>query len=88
MPSLSLSTTDLSLKFLLFAFQEVITAGHFQNLYPNTTSLSASGRHGSKFVTVLVTGSGDNQVHMEGYQVGDLLKPLHLIFKLVFPQGN
>lgn len=47
-------------------------AGHFQNLHPNITSRSPTGKFGSKFVTVLVTGSADKQVHMEGYQVSTL----------------
>ena len=49
--------------------QECITAGSFQNKFANTTKLSSNGKHGSKFVTVCVTGSKDKQVHMEGYQV-------------------
>ena len=51
--------------------QECITAGHYQNLHPNVTKISQTGKHGSKFVTVVVTGSADNQVHMEGYQVSN-----------------
>ena len=53
--------------------QECIMAGYFQNKFPNVTKLSSSGKHGSKFVTVCVTGSADRSVHMEGYQVSDLL---------------
>jgi nuclear protein localization family protein 4 len=49
--------------------QECIMAGFFQNKFPNVTKLSSSGKHGSKFVTVVVTGSADRSVHMEGYQV-------------------
>ena len=52
-----------------FFFQECITAGHFQNLHPNVTCKSPTGKSGSKFVTVIVTGDADNQVHSEGYQV-------------------
>jgi len=51
--------------------QECITAGHYQNLHPNVTKMSSTGKHGSKFVTVVVTGSADRQVHMEGYQVSN-----------------
>jgi len=51
--------------------QECITAGHYQNLHPNVTKAATSGRHGSKFVTVVVTGNQDNQVHMEGYMVSN-----------------
>ena len=49
--------------------QECIMAGYFQNKFPNQTKLASSGKHGSKFVTVVVTGSADRSVHMEGYQV-------------------
>ena len=49
--------------------QECITAGFLQNKFANATKLSSNGKHGSKFVTVCVTGSKDKQVHMEGYQV-------------------
>ena len=52
-------------------FQECITAGHYQNEHPNVTKAASSGKHGSKFVTVVVTGNQDNQVHMEGYQVSN-----------------
>lgn len=51
--------------------QECITAGHYQNLHPNVTKAATSGKHGSKFVTVIVTGNQDNQVHMEGYMVSN-----------------
>jgi len=51
--------------------QECITAGHYQNAHPNVTKMSSAGKHGSKFVTVVVTGSADRQVHMEGYQVSN-----------------
>jgi len=51
--------------------QECITAGFFQNKFANATKLSSNGKHGSKFVTVCVTGSKDKQVHMEGYQVSN-----------------
>ena len=44
-------------------------AGHLQNENPNVTSRAPTGKHGSKFVTVLVTGNSEQQVHMEGYQV-------------------
>lgn len=49
--------------------QECIMAGFFQNKFPNATKLSSSGKHGSKFVTVVVTGSAEKTVHMEGYMV-------------------
>ncbi|KAK7051147.1 Nuclear protein localization protein 4, partial [Halocaridina rubra] len=50
---------------------EVITAAHLQSLYPNPCKLSPDGVYGSKFVTVIVTGDKNNQVHMEGYQVSN-----------------
>ncbi|KAK3878570.1 hypothetical protein Pcinc_016783 [Petrolisthes cinctipes] len=50
---------------------EVITAAHLQTLHPNLCHYSPTGKHGSKFVTVIVTGDKDNQVHMEGYQVSN-----------------
>jgi hypothetical protein len=44
-------------------------AGHFQNLHPNVTARSPTGKSGSKFVTVIVTGDQDHQIHTDGYQV-------------------
>lgn len=41
---------------------EVITAAHQQNLHPNPCHFSPTGKYGSKFVTVIVTGDKDNQV--------------------------
>ncbi|XP_072931598.1 nuclear protein localization protein 4 homolog [Epargyreus clarus] len=49
--------------------QECIMAGHYQNLHPNACRYASSGYFGSKFVTVCVTGDGNNQIHLEGYQV-------------------
>lgn len=46
-------------------------AGNFQNQHPNQCNMAASGFFGSKYVTVLITGDKDNQVHMEGYQVSN-----------------
>ncbi|XP_050407699.1 nuclear protein localization protein 4 homolog [Patella vulgata] len=53
--------------------EECIMAGHFQNRYPNPcpTNLSSDGHFGSKFVTVIVTGDSNNQIHFEGYQVSN-----------------
>lgn len=51
--------------------QECIMAGYFQTIYPNICKLSTDGYFGSKFVTVIVTGDKDNQIHMEGYQVSN-----------------
>ena len=36
--------------------QECIMAGHFQSLHPNSCHMASSGKFGSKFVTVCVTG--------------------------------
>lgn len=51
--------------------EECITAGYFQNMYKNYTKLSHDGSFGSKFVTVVVTGDADKQIHFEGYQVSN-----------------
>ncbi|XP_064627642.1 nuclear protein localization protein 4 homolog [Lineus longissimus] len=51
--------------------EECIMAAEFQNKYPNPCKLSSDGHFGSKFVTVLVTGDTNNQIHFEGYQVSD-----------------
>lgn len=60
-------TRKLDTHFL--SSQECIMAGYLQNKFPNATKLSSSGKHGSKFVTVVVTGNAEREVHMEGYQV-------------------
>lgn len=49
--------------------EECIMAAEFQNRYPNKCRWSSDGEFGSKFVTVIVTGDKDNQIHFEGYQV-------------------
>ncbi|XP_054155355.1 nuclear protein localization protein 4 homolog [Oppia nitens] len=51
--------------------QECIMAGFLQNSHPNKCRYSPDGSFGSKFVTVCVTGDGDNAIHMEGYQVSN-----------------
>nr|CAG4647889.1 EOG090X05T8 [Moina brachiata]SVE92999.1 EOG090X05T8 [Moina brachiata] len=56
--------------------QECINAGHFQSQYPNPCRLSSDGHFGSKFVTVIVTGDAQHQVHMEGYQVSNQCQAL------------
>lgn len=53
----------------LLSGEECCTAGYLQNKYPNVCQFSSDGVFGSKFVTVVVTGDKDNQVHFEGYQV-------------------
>ncbi|GAV04747.1 hypothetical protein RvY_14979 [Ramazzottius varieornatus] len=51
--------------------EECITAAFFQSQHPNPCKLSKSGQFGSKFVTVVVTGDKDSQIHFEGYQVSN-----------------
>lgn len=51
--------------------QEIITAAHYQNTFPNKCKLTDEGTFGSKFVTVCVTGNTENEIHMEGYQVSN-----------------
>ncbi|KAF1743144.1 hypothetical protein MXB_2478 [Myxobolus squamalis] len=48
--------TRTSSSYLLSA-QECITAAYYQNQHPNPCSYSPTGFYGSKFVTVVVTGS-------------------------------
>ena len=61
--------------------QECIMAGYFQNKFANVTKLSSSGKHGSKFVTVCVTGDANRSIHMEGYQVSVFFIDRELRFK-------
>jgi len=51
--------------------QEIITAAHYQNTFPNKCKAADEGLFGSKFVTVCVTGNKENEIHMEGYQVSN-----------------
>lgn len=51
--------------------QEIITAAHYQNIFPNKCKQTDDGVFGSKFVTVCVTGNKENEIHMEGYQVSN-----------------
>jgi nuclear protein localization protein 4 homolog len=51
--------------------EECITAAHFQNMFPNTCTMSSNGYFGSKFVTVVVTGDVANSIHLQGYQVSN-----------------
>lgn len=51
--------------------QECIMAGKFQSAHPNPCSLSPEGFFGSKFVTVVMTGDKENQIHPEGFQVSN-----------------
>jgi len=56
--------------------QECIMAGHFQSLHPNPCLMASTGKFGSKFATICVTGDSKNQVHMEGYQVSNQCQAL------------
>ncbi len=44
-------------------------AADFQNQHPNPCKLSKTGKFGSKFITVCVSGDESNQIHLKGYQV-------------------
>ncbi len=44
-------------------------AANFQNQYPNPSKLSTTGKFGSKFITVCVSGNEANQIDLKGYQV-------------------
>lgn len=60
--------------------QECITGAYFQNKYPNPCRYSAESYFGSKFVTVVVTGDKNQQVHFEGYQVGPLWQEFSFVY--------
>ncbi len=51
--------------------EECIMAGYFQNIYKNICKFSSDNYFGSKFVTVVITGDSNNQIHFEGYQVSN-----------------
>lgn len=51
--------------------EECVTAAHLQNMFPNPCGMSSEGTFGSKFVTIVVTGDKDNNIHCEGYQVSN-----------------
>ncbi|CDS43693.1 nuclear protein localization protein 4 [Echinococcus multilocularis] len=56
--------------------EECITAARLQNLHPNPSRDSPDGHFGSKFVTVVVTGGTDNEIHFEAYQVSNVAMAL------------
>lgn len=56
--------------------EECLTAAHLQNLHPNPSRYSPDGHFGSKFVTVVVTGGADKQIHFEAYQVSNVAMSL------------
>lgn len=58
-----------SMDTFFLSSQECITAARLQNLYPTVCRHSPDGYFGSRFVTVVVTGDSERQIHFEGYQV-------------------
>ncbi|CAF0951552.1 unnamed protein product [Brachionus calyciflorus] len=58
-------------KTFFLSSDECIMAGYFQNKFKNYSRYSSDGYFGSKFVTVVVTGDSNNQIHFEGYQVSN-----------------
>ena len=56
--------------------EECITAARLQNLHPNPSKYSPDGHFGSKFVTAVVTGGKDNEIHFEAYQVSNVAMAL------------
>lgn len=58
-------------KTFFLSADECIMAGYFQNKFKNYTRFSSDGFFGSKFVSVVVTGDANNQIHFEGYQVSN-----------------
>ncbi|VDD76595.1 unnamed protein product [Mesocestoides corti] len=56
--------------------QECITAARLQNLHPNPSRDSPDGHFGSKFVTVVVTGGKNHEIHFEAYQVSNVAMAL------------
>lgn len=51
---------------------ETAFMAHAQLDHPNPCKLSSSGHFGSKFVTVIVSGDEENNVHLSAYQVSDI----------------
>lgn len=60
---------DINTHFL--TAEECILAADLQNHYPSPCRLSSSGKFGSKFSTVVVSGDMDNQVGFDGFQVSN-----------------
>lgn len=56
--------------------EECITAARLQNLHPNASKYSPDGHFGSKFVTAVVTGGKNNEIHFEAYQVSNVAMAL------------
>lgn len=51
--------------------EECYTAAYLQNMYRNVSKYSSTGVFGSKFVTVVVSGDENNQIHFAGFQVSN-----------------
>ncbi|KAK3705188.1 hypothetical protein QZH41_013984 [Actinostola sp. cb2023] len=51
--------------------EECVMAGDFQNQFASTCRFAATGKFGSKFVTVVVSGHEGNQIGFDGYQVSN-----------------
>jgi len=51
--------------------QECMMAADYQNKHPNPSKESKTGRFGSKFVTVVVSGDEEQHIHYEGWQVSN-----------------
>ena len=58
-------------KTFFLSAQECIHAAYFQNKYPSPSKLSKSGKFGSKFVTVCISGNESNTIEMFAYQVSN-----------------
>lgn len=50
---------------------ECIKAAHLQNKYPSPCKISNTGTYGSKFVSVLLSGSDDGSIEIEAYQISN-----------------
>uniref|UniRef100_F1L0V5 Nuclear protein localization protein 4 n=1 Tax=Ascaris suum TaxID=6253 RepID=F1L0V5_ASCSU len=51
--------------------KECITAGYFQNKYPNVTTFCSDRYFGSKFTTLVASGDQSEQINFNGYQVSN-----------------
>ncbi|XP_033108064.1 nuclear protein localization protein 4 homolog [Anneissia japonica] len=62
-------TRNMDAHFL--SAEECIMAANFQNQYSNPCNAATDRYFGSKFVTCIITGDVDNQIHPECYQVSN-----------------